>query len=74
MESKNILIKDAIIISDEIKKGSLLIQNDKIVEISDKISINDADEVINADGKILIPGLVNTHTHLINDTYEGFSR
>ena len=64
MESKNILIKDAIIISDEIKKGSLLIQNDKIAEISDKISINDADEVLNAEGKILIPGLVNTHTHL----------
>jgi len=64
MESKNILIKDAIIIADEIKKGSLLIQNDKIVEISDRIDSNDADEIINAESKVLIPGMVNTHTHL----------
>jgi 5-methylthioadenosine/S-adenosylhomocysteine deaminase len=64
MESKNILIKGATIIANKIIKGSLLIQNDRIVEISDKIAVNDADEVINADGKLLIPGLVNTHTHL----------
>jgi 5-methylthioadenosine/S-adenosylhomocysteine deaminase len=64
METKNILIKDATLVSEEIKKSSLLIENDRIIEISDDLNINDADTVINADGRLLIPGLVNTHTHL----------
>lgn len=63
MESKNILIKNATILADEVKKGSLLIQNEKIVEISDNIDSNNAEKVIDAEGKILMPGLVNTHTH-----------
>lgn len=63
MESENILIKNATIFADEVRKGSLLIQNDKIVEISEEIDSNNAEKVIDAEGKILIPGLVNTHTH-----------
>lgn len=63
MESENILIKNATIVAEEVKKGSLLIQNDKIVEVSDKIDSRNAETVIEAEGKILIPGLVNTHTH-----------
>jgi 5-methylthioadenosine/S-adenosylhomocysteine deaminase len=64
METKNILIKNATMVSEEIKKCSVLIENDRIIEISDKINLNDSDTVINAEGKLLIPGLVNTHTHL----------
>ncbi|MDD3985241.1 MAG: amidohydrolase family protein, partial [Methanobacterium sp.] len=73
MESKNILIKDATIIADEIIKSSLLIENDKIVEISDKIKIDDAEEVILAHDKILLPGLVNTHTHLSMSLMRGLT-
>ncbi len=73
METKNILIENAVIIADKIKKGSLLIENDKIVEINDKIDSNNADEVINAEKKVLIPGLVNTHTHLSMSLMRGLA-
>jgi 5-methylthioadenosine/S-adenosylhomocysteine deaminase len=64
METKNILIKNATMVSEEIKTSSVLIENDRIIEISDNMDSKDSDTVINAEGKLLIPGLVNTHTHL----------
>lgn len=64
MESQNILIKNTTIMGNEIKKGSLLIEDDKITIINQKLNSRDANTVIDGDGKVLIPGLVNTHTHL----------
>jgi 5-methylthioadenosine/S-adenosylhomocysteine deaminase len=64
MESQTIIIKDTIIIGDEINKGSILVEDDKIAEINRNLDSNDADTVIHGEGKVLIPGLINTHTHL----------
>ena len=63
-ETSSILIKNPYIISDSIKKESILIIDNKIEEISNKLSENDAEVVIEAENKIAMPGLINTHTHV----------
>ncbi|PAV03140.1 amidohydrolase family protein [Methanobacterium bryantii] len=64
METKSILIDNVTILGGEIKKGSVIVENDKIVEITEKSGSHSADEVIKGEKKVLMPGLVNTHTHL----------
>jgi 5-methylthioadenosine/S-adenosylhomocysteine deaminase len=73
METQTILIKNTSIIDREVKKGSVLIENDKIVEITSDNTPTNADEVINGEGKCLIPGLVNTHTHLSMSLMRGLA-
>ncbi len=73
METQSILIKNTTIIADEVKKGSVFIEDDKIVDVTDNNSNYDADEIINGEGKFLIPGLVNTHTHLSMSLMRGLA-
>ena len=82
METENILIKDAIILKQEKthgkiiqsgKKGSLLIENDKIAEMSQKIDSIAIDKVIDGTNKILMPGLINTHTHISMNLFRGLA-
>ncbi|RAP50915.1 MAG: N-ethylammeline chlorohydrolase [Methanosphaera sp. SHI613] len=63
-QTNSILIKNPYIISDSIKKESILIVDNKIEEINTKLSDNDAEIVIDAENKIAMPGLINTHTHV----------
>lgn len=64
MESQTILIKNTTIIGNEIKKGSIFLEDNKISSLKDNLNSKDAETVIDGEGKVLIPGLVNTHTHL----------
>lgn len=73
METENILIKNGIILSNKIIKSSILIENNKITRISDDLCDDDAHEVIDAENKIVMPGLINTHTHLSMSLFRGLA-
>ena len=47
-----------------VEAGELRIVGDTIVERGKSVSRETTDEVINADGAVVLPGLVNGHTHL----------
>ena len=65
MTDNTILIKNALILNPNFdnKKQSLLIKDDLIAEIADEIDESGVGKVINAEGKILLPGLINTAFH-----------
>lgn len=70
-----ILIKNALILKPnfENKKQSLLIKDDLIAKIADEIDEGKAGKIIDAEGKILLPGLINTHTHLSMTLFRGLA-
>ena len=75
MSDNTILIKNALILNSNFqnKKQSLLIKDDLIAEIADEIDESNADKIIDAEGKILLPGLINTHTHLSMTLFRGLA-
>ncbi|WP_162987390.1 5'-deoxyadenosine deaminase [Metabacillus litoralis] len=70
-----ILIKNAEIITmnekSEILHGDLLIRDDRIVAIEDKIENVTPDKMIDATGKTVIPGLIQSHIHLCQTLFRG---
>ena len=75
MSDNTILIKNALILNPNFqnKKQSLLIKDDLIAEIADEIDESDVAKIIDAEGKILLPGLINTHTHLSMTLFRGLA-
>src|SRR5262245_18033579 len=72
-----LLIKDATIITlnreNSIFEGSVLIDQGKIVSIdsSNTHAGIDADRIIDARGRVLLPGFVQTHIHLCQTLFRG---
>jgi dihydroorotase len=61
---KGILIKNATIVNEhKIFKGDVLIENEIIIKISSEIIPSNTVEVINAEGKYLIPGFIDDQVH-----------
>lgn len=71
----DLLIKNGVVVTMDkqrrvLKNFSIAIDEGKIVEIAQKIK-SSADEVIDASHKIVLPGLINTHTHLPMTLFRG---
>lgn len=76
MANNTILIKNAIILDPEKDinaKKDLLIKDDLIYKIDKEIAQDNVDKVIDAKDKILLPGFVNTHTHLSMALFRGLA-
>lgn len=71
----DILIKNAVIITQnkyrEILEGDLFIHENKIEKIGKDIE-EKAEEKIDGKGKIVFPGLINTHTHVAMTLFRGY--
>jgi 5-methylthioadenosine/S-adenosylhomocysteine deaminase len=68
-----VLFRDALIVtmdnSRSIFTGNLLVENDRIKELNpEKYK---TDQVIDCRGKVLIPGLIQTHVHLVQVLFRG---
>lgn len=69
-----ILIKGAQIVTmnpnEEVLEGDLLIEDNRIKEIAASIEVA-ADQIIDAQGKALLPGFIQTHIHLCQTLFRG---
>jgi cytosine/adenosine deaminase-related metal-dependent hydrolase len=70
-----ILIKNAEIITmnehTDIVYGDLLIEDDRIAQISERIEGVLPDKIIDATGKTIIPGFIQSHIHLCQTLFRG---
>ena len=67
-------IRDAWIVTQDaqrrIIKGDLVIEDEKIVSVGTKYN-GTADREIDASGDIVMPGMINTHTHVAMSVMKG---
>lgn len=70
----SILLKDGkVLYGDKFKLvgSDILIEDNKIVEVSEEIN-KTADSVLSCENRVIIPGLINSHTHASMSLFRGF--
>ncbi|PZD96090.1 5'-deoxyadenosine deaminase [Paenibacillus sambharensis] len=69
-----LLIRDAVVVTmngrDEIIRGDVLIEGNRIAKVGSDLE-DSADRVIEAGGRVLLPGFVQTHIHLCQTLFRG---
>ncbi len=68
---KNATLLDMVGNEPNIRKTDILIEENKIVKIEENIDETKA-EIIDAKEKVVMPGFVNTHTHLAMSIFRGY--
>ncbi|MCA0754164.1 5'-deoxyadenosine deaminase [Paenibacillus sp. N4] len=70
-----LLIRNAVVMTmnaeDEIFTGDVFIEGNRISQMGDKLEGLQADRIIDAGGKVLLPGFVQTHIHLCQTLFRG---
>lgn len=70
-----VLIKDARIVTmnsqRDVFEGYILVENDRIKGLGPGEGASGADRVINAGGRVIIPGLIQSHIHLCQSLFRG---
>lgn len=81
MNKVDLILKNAIILTmnnnlDQYLAGAIAIQEDSIMAVGDEkniLSSHTADTIFDCKGKVLLPGFVNTHTHVPMTILRGLS-
>jgi len=68
---KKLISGGDIVLRNSVEKCDILIDDKKIVKIAKNIKPEADYEVINANGKTVIPGIIDMHVHLREPGYEG---
>ncbi|WP_053375870.1 5'-deoxyadenosine deaminase [Paenibacillus sp. FJAT-27812] len=70
-----ILIQNAVVMTmnaeDHIFTGDVLIEGNRIAQMGERLETSGVDRIIDAGGKVLLPGFVQTHIHLCQTLFRG---